>query len=424
LLDRSSSSIGHVVLKGARPAWTGALTRRRILLAGCALAVLVRLVIMAVFTGTNDVHYWQGYATSLSTIGLRETYRTVLAFNHPPLMALWVWLAGKLGGAQGRWFPFVFKLVPLSGDLLAAALLARYAGRDRPRDARPDSPGDARRDGATGEAGLELACLFLWNPITLLVTAYHGNTDPLLASLCLWAALLAEEGNVTGAGFALGCAFNVKILAVVLLVPFAAVARTWRGLFRFAGAFAIVCVPFIAAVAYVGHVFVERVFQYNSVPHPWGLSLLFEDMQAIRIIGPDFATLNALFIPNARYFIIGLPILLTFVMRMRGGGRWLEVAAFGLCTSLVLAPGFGYQYLAWPIPLLFAIDPARALKTSLTGGALLGLLYFNFWDGHYPGMSWMLAWPRIGVVLGAITWLSLAGWTLRLGRSLVTAPQP
>ena len=415
--------INRIVSTGARPAWTRVLTARRAWIGACALAVLVRLFVMTRFTGTNDVHYWQEYATSISKIGLRETYRTVLAFNHPPLMALWVWFAGKVGGASGRWFPFVFKLLPLAGDIFGAALLARYAGRDLPRDAGPDAPRDARRDPATVERGLKLACLFLWNPVTLLVTAYHGNTDPLLASLCLWAALLAEEGNLTGAGFALGCAFNVKILAMVLLVPLAAAARTTRGLFRFAGAFAIMCLPLIATVAYVGHVFVERVFQYNSVPHPWGLSLFFDDMQAIRIIGPHFASVKALFLPDARYFIMGLPVLLTLVMRLRGGRRWLEAAAFGLCTSLVLAPGFGYQYLAWPLPLLFAIDPRRALKTSLAGGALLGLLYFNFWDGQYPGISWMLEWPRIGIVLGAVTWLSLASWTLRLGRSMVSAPR-
>ena len=381
-----------------------ALARRRAWVAACVLAILARLVVMLRFTGTNDVHYWQEYGASIAKVGLFETYRTLTQFNHPPLMGLWVLFAEKLGGSDGRWFSFTFKLLPLAGDLLAAWLLFRHT-----------------RPSATRDAGLKLACLFLWNPASFLVTAYHGNTDPMLASLCLCAALLAQAGNPLGAGLALGAAFNVKILALILLVPLAASARSTRELLRFTAAFAITCVPFVPALLAVGRPFVEHVFKYNSVPQPWGLSLFFDDVKAITYLGPYFASANEKFLPNARYLIIGSTALIALAMKVRGGQRWLEVAAFGLCTSLVLAPGFGYQYLAWPMPLFFAIDRGRAAKTSVVCGALLGLLYLDFWDGQYPGMSWMLAWPRIGVVLGAIAWVSLAGWSWRLGRSILTS---
>ena len=384
-----------------------AITRRRVWLAVAALAVVVRLYVMVRTTGTNDVPTWKIFGVSIAWVGLFDTYRTVPLFDHPPLMSLWILFARTLGGADGRWFPCVFKLLPLAGDVLAAWLLFRHA------KARP---------GAKPEAGLELACLFLWNPVTLLVTAYHGNTDPLLASLCLWAALCAQAGNPIGAGLALGAAFNVKILALILLVPLALSARSIRDALRFGAAFAVTCIPFLPPLLVVGSPFIEHVFSYNSVLRPWGLGLFFEDIQAINYVGPHFARASQAFVPMARFVIVGGAALTALVMRLRGGSRWLEVAAFGLSTALVLAPGFGYQYLAWPVPLLFAIDRRRAMTNAVLGGFFIGILYLHFWDGQVPAYSVMRPpWPRFGVVLGAITWANLVGWSWWLGKSILSS---
>src|SRR5260221_6776855 len=151
---------------------------RNVWWAACAAAVLVRLWIMLRTCGTNDIHTWQGFARSIHTTGLFETYRSDPEFNHPPLMGLWTLLARRLGGFDAGSFPFVFKLLPLAGDILAAALLFQHARR----------PGDV---GQPPERAIKLACCFLWNPVSVIITAYHGNTDPLMAALCLWAALLA-----------------------------------------------------------------------------------------------------------------------------------------------------------------------------------------------------------------------------------------
>ena len=355
--------------------------------------------------GTNDIHTWQGFARSIHSAGLFATYRSNPEYNHPPLMGLWALVAGRLGEFDGGSFPFVFKLLPLSGDLLAASLLFRHAQRL-----------------GTPDRAMQLACWFLWNPVSIIITAYHGNTDPLMAGLCLWAAFLAARDQPLGAGLALGGAFNIKVVALLLLVPLAASARSRRELLRFAAGIAIMGVPFVPAALTVWRPLIEHVFKYNSAPAMWGFNLMFTDLLEIHHIGPLFAGAKIAFLADARYLILGAVAIATLFVKLRGRRCWVELSAFALCLSLVLAPGFGYQYLAWPLPLLFALDCRRAALTSAIGGVLLGVLYIHFWDGRVPGTSWTSTWPRFGVVWGFIAWTQFLGWSWRLGRAMVSAP--
>jgi hypothetical protein len=214
------------------------------------------------------------------------------------------------------------------------------------------------------------------------------------------------------------------VVALLLLVPLAASARSLRDLLRFAAGFAIMCLPFVPAALRVGGPLVEHVFKYNSALAMWGINLLLTDLLEIKHLGPYVAGAKAPFLADARYAILGAIAVATLVVKLRGRRCWVELSALALCLSLVLAPGFGYQYLAWPVPLLFVLDWRRAAITSVIGGVLLGVLYLHFWDGRVPGTSWTGVWPRFGVVWGFVTWLQLVGWTWRLGNDVLAKPAP
>jgi hypothetical protein len=383
------------LLDGTRVPWV-------VCLSLCVAAVALRLFLMMRSVGTNDVPTWQAFATSIDARGLAETYRTMSDFNHPPLAGLWAMAALRLGQVDGLGFPFTFKLLALSGDLLAAWLLFRHA-----------------RPASTSGRALGLAALFLWNPVSLLVTAYHGNTDPLLASLFLLAALRAQRGDPLGAGLAWSGAMNVKVISLLLLAPLAFSSRTKRDAFLFGAGTLAASLPFLLFALTVGRPFLFNVFAYNSAPAMWGINLMLNDIVELRYGGQSWAWLKAAFLVKARHLILA-GSLAGAIWRVGSPHRdCLVVCAFALCLSLVLAPGFGYQYLAWPMPLLFAIDARRALLTSLAGGVLIGLLYLHFWDGAIPATSWTSTWPRFGVVWGVIAWLSLVAWSVRLGRSIL-----
>ncbi|HEY2593487.1 MAG TPA: hypothetical protein VGK33_06280, partial [Chloroflexota bacterium] len=68
-----------------------------------------------------------------------------------------------------------------------------------------------------------------------------------------------------------------------------------------------------------------------------------------------------------------------------------------------------------------AVDRRRAMTTAVLAGFFIGILYLNFWDGKVPAYSLMLPWPRFGIVLGAITWANLVGWSWWLGKSVLSS---
>lgn len=383
--------------------------------ATCVAAVLVRIYLMTTTAGTNDIHTWQSFGRSIHDGGLFTLYRANAEYNHPPLMGLWASLAWTLSGKSARWFPFTFKLLPLAGDCLAASLL--YGERRRRAGAA----------GARDSAPLRLACAFLWNPASILVTGYHGNTDPLLAALCLGAALFAARGKVLEAGLFLGGAFNVKVVALLLVLPFACSVRGRRELVRFGAGLSLACAPFLPPLLAVGAPMRAHVFGYNSAPGMWGVNLLLTDLADLRPMASALTVARTTFLDDARYLILAAAIGLAVAGRLRlreAPPKWLELAALVFCLSLVLAPGFGFQYLVWPLPLFFALDVRRAVITSLVAGVFLGALYLYFWDGHSPATSWCSVWPRFGVVWGAFVWLSLLDWSIRLGREITGTGDP
>jgi hypothetical protein len=371
------------------------------LLIGVA-ALALRLWVMSCTIGTNDMEAWRGFAVYIQEHGLVATYHAVAEFNHPPLMGEWARLALAVsGGSSGvASFPFVFKLLPFAGDVLSAWLLFSYA-RERQTIAR----------------ALALSAIFLCNPCSLLITAYHGNTDPLLAALCLWAALAAGRGRMLAAGLALGAALNVKLIPSVLVVPLAFAAASRKDLGRYVGGLLVMSIPFVWALLAVKGPFLTHVLAYNSVPGMWGINLLITDLEAIRHLGAGLGAWREPFFASARYLILGGSACLALLAKPRTQQSTIAVCAFGLCLSLVLAAGFGYQYLAWPLPLLFAREPRRAFVISLAGGVLLALLYLHYWDGVAPALSRMSVWPRAGVTAGFVTWALLLSSTWRIARS-------
>lgn len=377
--------------------------------AACLAAVLVRLYLMLTTAGTNDIHTWESFARSIHDGGLFALYRSNAEYNHPPLVGLWASAAWALCGQSVRWFPFTFKLLPLAGDGLAAALLYREARRR----AGVASPEDA--------APLRLAGAFLCNPASILVTGYHGNTDPLLAALCLGGALFAARGKTFGAALLLGAAFNVKVVALLLVIPFACSLRSRRALLRFGSGFALASAPFLPPLLVAGAPMRQHVFGYNSAPGMWGLNLFLTDLAELRQVAPSVAVARTTFLADARFLILaaGVGVAIAGRARLREAQpKWVELGALVFCLSLVLAPGFGFQYLVWPLPLLFALDARRAGVTSLVSGVFLGGLYLYFWDGKSPATSWCSVWPQFGVVWGVLVWLAFLDWSVRLVRDV------
>ena len=66
-------------------------------------------------------------------------------------------------------------------------------------------------------------------PVRILVSGYHGNTDAVYAMLSLLAVYLLQDRNrPLLAGLALGLAINIKLIPVLLIPPLVLAAQSIR----------------------------------------------------------------------------------------------------------------------------------------------------------------------------------------------------
>ncbi len=346
-----------------------ALKRREYYIVGgvLALALVVRGWISSQSIGSNDARTWEEFASHIARHGLLRTYRDIDYFNHPPLMGWFSWLALRLSTLLHVEFSAVFKAPIIVIDLASAWLLwLRW------------------REQGEHQAG-KIAVLFAFNAVSILVSAYHGNTDCMFATLCLASALALSRELWGWAGLALGAAINVKIVPLMLLPVFVPMLPSRRALLRFGLGLSVCALPFVPVVLRIWPTFYRNVFAYNSMHYQWGIPLLIESTQQTL---PRLATwLRLHYDPNARFVILGMMALIGALQRWRRQLNALEAGALGLSVFLVLSPGFGVQYLAWVVPLLFAANPRAAFTFSAYGGAFAFLIYYLFWTGTHPWYS-------------------------------------
>jgi Glycosyltransferase family 87 len=359
----------------------------RALLAAAAVGVLARVVVIAISSGSNDMATWAQFAEHINAKGLWQTYRDIEYFNHPPLMGLLA--AGFMKLSVWLHVPFrvLWKLPPLAADLCALRLLW---GCFRPR-------------GKLWAAGA--VALFSINPISISVTAFHGNTDSVCALLCLCAALLHRRHQPFLAGLGLAAAINVKVFPLVLAPGFLLLCSNPRAALRFLLGLGLGCVPLAVACAVVPKEFVDNTLRYNSQLDRWGVNAWALDAQAqyphfFRLITEQYRRIG-------RFVILVVAGLFALLGR---SVRWdaVRVAALSLAAFLFFAPGFGVQYLVWPVPLLAAASLEYSVWWAVLGGSFTVLLYQSFLIPY----EWPLRSDHVTMVNPTIGLLGLCAWAV------------
>jgi hypothetical protein len=352
------------------------------------LGLCARAYVVTKSRGCNDMGTWQTFAQEVRQHGLGTTYETDAMFNHPPLMGLMAASLDRLAERTGVRFEVWFKVPSLLADVLAATLTYLFV---------------RRRGSLLGAAAFALFC---WNPISILVAAYHGNTDSICAALALLAAVCTEDECPFLGGLALGASMNVKLIPLVLIPLLASCQRDWKQFGRFVAGLSIAALPFVPILLWHGKSFYAHALAYRSNSYQWGITgLLYELAPAPRMA----QIANAW---NGTWKHVGTKVILlsAFALALANFGkrRWSapELAACGFGFFLVFAPGFGIQYLVYLVPVLFAARVRSAVTYSLTAGAFAFLLYFTAWNGLEPYYSAIAARPPQGVLtLGYVCWV-------------------
>jgi Gpi18-like mannosyltransferase len=258
--------------------------------------------------------------------------------------------------------------------------------------------------------------LFCWNPASFLVSAHHGNTDPTVAALSLLAAFLIDRRRAFAGGLALAAAINVKLVPVLLIPVYLACLTTRRDALRFIGALALGALPFVpyAVLHWAG--FRPHVLAYKSYAGPWGITSLLDFLGQSRNFTDLTRSLTGFWTKRGSTVVLLVPLVLAAI-HWRRERSWsaFELGAIVYLAFLVLTPGFGVQYVVYPIPLLFAADLRRACACAASTGLFILIAYYATWTNTRPYFSnFYPGFPPASKVFGHLAWLILAFTVIRM----------
>jgi hypothetical protein len=352
-----------------------------------SVATILRIWIAAASVGSSDVAAWYQFAVAIDEDGLWRLYARDSLCNVPPLGVLLVWATYKIHLATGIAFPFILRIPGILGDVLTLTLIG-FRCRLRSR--------------------LVGICLFGFAPVPLLIAGYHGNLDSLVNSMAFASAVVLHSGgSVFRAGLILGIAASIKLPPLVF-VPVALFVVGWSRWWVFLLGVVIPLISVVGGVIWGGWPFIQDVLQYQPPLDMWGITVFLTT-----ILGPwrseisgfphIIATLYAL---PAKLLILALPV---FVMNTLRSTDILFGFLLAFGGFLIFAPGFGPQYLVYPLPALVLLAPRWAARYLAAGSCALIALYSWFFVGYPFASNHNSTAPLHVSFLYYLTWCAITG---------------
>jgi 4-amino-4-deoxy-L-arabinose transferase-like glycosyltransferase len=371
-----------------------------------ALALAIRLVVAFAFWGSIDVTLQIYHGQRINSGQSSWTSKLPVAYMLPAWMQ---WLSRATPTPEN----VAQKLPAILGDMLTALLLWRLAARSRRPWLWP--------------------AVYLLNPVTIILSAYNGNVDPIMAAAMLWALILRWKGRPVTSGFALGLSILMKPTALLALPPLA-FPLTWRGV-RFGAAalltVAAICAPFILIDPSFGR-FLAR---YGGAYGEWGLPLILREIgHAI-----DLQAANLWVEQFGRYVMVAL-FAVWFVYMMK---RWRLASLTDNASAIaatwlffyVIATGWGAQYLSLALPFLLIVSVRLTVIYSVAATPyLLATYLYAEKFAKYAGQSFFgrldsLPAADLAILIAnrsfaVLAWAACVYILWRLCSDEVSEPQP
>ena len=339
-------------------------------------AVTLKLCIALNTEGTNDVFFFYRFARDLTQHGLEWTYRHQSAFNHPPLVSYFLRGIYSLGTVRvlqqnGLTFPFLLRLPGIVADFIVVLLMLRL-----------------RKQWALPTWSLLLLAL---SPVSIMVSGFHGNTDPALVLFVVLAAYLCACNQPASCGVVLALSCGIKIVPALLLPAFFwfwySRQRTMRFLFPF-----IVTVIAISIQPLLSFPlpFARNVLAYGSYWGLWGITYWLRLTGWSQFVVIDYynAPLGENIVSNALKLVIITAALMIAWRRRNMDTRGLFGSiAYVWLVFFAFSPGVGPQYLVWLMPFLVVLSPTVFAYVT----AACSLFIFFFYNTIAAGLPWNFA---------------------------------
>ena len=335
-----------------------------------AIGAALRIYLVVFTDGTQDVAIWERHARDVRDFGLIAYYHGDPSANHPPFISELESLLLRISDATDVPFRILLRAPFALVDLATTFLLLLLFGECRWR--------------------YLVAAAYWLNPLSIIFSSYHGNTDSAVAFflvLCVW---LLSKTNFVGAAIALGVSLWIKLPSVLAIPALVLFIPSWRKRFRFlliAGVVALV--TYIPAAVQDPAIIWKNVFGYRAqILHTtagipvWGPRvLLFSVIAAPQSWPVAFRAPILFFLDNSWLIALAFALLLTWLRRTRQTASEL-CATIGTIYVIVLAlsDGFSFQYFAWSLPFWFFLPRWFFIPALLLVSAYIYFLYAYLCD--------------------------------------------
>jgi hypothetical protein len=358
-----------------------------------ALGAALRFYLVVFTDGTQDVAIWERHARDVREHGLIGYYHGDPSANHPPLISeveSWLFAASDATGVPFRIFLRApFALIDVGTTFLLLLLLG------------------------TCQCRFVAAAVYWLNPLAIIFSAYHGNTDSAVAFflvLCIW---LLSKDKLLAAAITLGVSLWIKLPTVLVIPVLLLFIPGWRKRFQFLLVAGVVALAtYIPALLQDPSIIWNNVFGYRAqilhttagVP-AWGPRVLLFSVIAPAQNWPEqFHGPILFFLANSWLIAVALALMITWLRRFKRSVPELCATIAGIyIIVLALSDGFSFQYFAWALPFWFFFPrwffiPAIVLVS--------GYIYFLY--AYLCGNPWLIGvwdfnghpdWPFLIVAL-------------------------
>ena len=328
-----------------------------------------------------------------------EVYSSAAAGRHPyfPLQMVAVGASTYLSRTTPLPFIIWLKLPAVLADLLICLVIYKIF----------------QKWGKSETTSLYWALLYALNPISVLVSAYHGQFDaiPVLLLLSAWYSFH----------------FGRRIVRSAVLLGFAILNKTWPIVFlpvtfirlpnyrqRFGYALLSLSIPVLFTTAYIlwfdadPAPILRRTLTHSGVPGYWGFSTLIY-LPGSLFFNPDQVLKLILPLQRVLLLLAGL-IVLWWTRREDALNALLTI----MLTVFTIMLGMGLQWLLWPIAFAVLAREERWLKWYTIMGTLMMLVHL--YGLHlYPSFNQLLEPQTAAMTLRLVSlpvWLTVLLWTL------------
>ncbi len=383
----------------------------RAVLLSLLVVTLLKIIWALNSAGSVDMVLFYNFGKGVEQYGLTELYKMDEKFNHTPLTGGFAWLLYHIAGNDKLMFAFLLRLAGIIADVAVVAALLRWRAK-------------------LGHLPAWWALIvFTASPVSLMVSGFHGNVDPVMVALLFLATLAAVIERPVLCGVLFGLAANVKIVPIIVSPVFfffwLGRANPLPGLLRFMVASgSVMLAGWSLPLIVCPQDYLHNVFGYGSTWGVWGVPyfLRFTGWDAVQKIGyTGLSTAQNAIAAVLKVAAIGGIFTVGWLRRKAKPAEFAATVGIAWLVFFICAPGVGVQYMVWPAPFLLLLT-ARGFAV-FTAAATAFLFAFYQTASVDARMPWFFANPSRAEMIPLWSAWAMPAWLAFCGTATVLVRQ-